>query len=101
MSPQGGNVICATYEFALELVEIFKNLKLEETSLIFVKLQFLHPENKYLRYVSRFFSNSYEDYSLPRAICSVEKIIARYRNAGLETHSYCYDNKYPFLAITS
>ena len=60
--PDGGNIILANFDFALELIEIFKEKNMDDIALAFTKLPFMHPNNQYMKYIEGFYMKSYESY---------------------------------------
>ncbi|MDP4008332.1 MAG: exonuclease domain-containing protein [Candidatus Peregrinibacteria bacterium] len=92
----GSNIILANFDFALELIEIFKEKNINDIALVFVKLPFMHPNNLYMKYVESFYSASYDaytKYSLPKAKCQILKMIRRYKSSFEDTHGYVLDSK--------
>ncbi len=93
------NVLLVNFDFALELVEIFKDRGLHNITLIFTRLPFMHPENSYTKYVESFYSSSYDaykTYSLPKAKCRILKLISRYEHEFEDVTSYVLDGKFSY-----
>lgn len=90
------NVLLVNFDFALELVEVFKEKNMDDIALVFAKLPFMHPNNPYMKYIENFYGESYESYgkySLPKAKCAILKLIRRYKNLFKNTHAYVLDRK--------
>lgn len=96
LNSEKGNCIIATQEFSLELIEILKEKNIKQIDVFILKLAYLHPENKYLKYISKFYSNPFEEYALPRAVCNAKKIAKKY-NASFESVKIgVLDRRYDF-----
>lgn len=91
-----GNILFVNFDFALELIEVFKDKGFDNISLMFVKLPFMHPNNPYMKYIEGFFESGYDaykGYSLPKAKCRIMKLIARYQHEFTNTKAHVLDKK--------
>lgn len=90
---RNSNILLVNFDFALELIEVFKEKNMDYIALVFAKLPFMHPNNPYMKYVEKFYAKPYEDYSMPKAKCAILKLIRRYKNSFKNTHAYVLDRK--------
>ncbi|MBT6069382.1 hypothetical protein HOG48_06560 [Candidatus Peregrinibacteria bacterium] len=91
-----GNILFINFEFALELIEIFKDRDFNDFALIFPRLPFMHPENPYMKYIETFYKDgytAYKQYSMPKARCRTLKLASRYAHTFDDTANFILDSR--------